>query len=59
MANISDELIEAAKAGETDVVQTLLSQFTDINTKDNLFGRTALMWAAREGQTTTVQVLLG
>jgi len=36
MANISDELIEAAKAGETDVVQTLLSQFTDIKPIERL-----------------------
>ncbi|NEO67152.1 MAG: ankyrin repeat domain-containing protein, partial [Moorea sp. SIO4G2] len=52
------QLIEAAKRGDTKTLGLLLENVTNIDGKDNLFGRTVLMWAAREGQTKTLQVLL-
>ena len=55
---MNNQLIEAAKRGDTKTLSLLLEKVVDIDHKDALFGRTTLMWAAREGQTLTLQVLL-
>ena len=50
-------LIEAASMGDTQKVQTLLEQGTDVNAKDD-DGSTALMAAATYGHIEVVQNLL-
>lgn len=51
------DLILAARSGSMDLVQTLLSQGTNVNVRDNE-DRTALMWTAGNGATDLVQFLL-
>ncbi len=53
------ELIGAAIRGDAAAVQVLLDAGADVNAKDNMEGRTALLWAASNGHADTVQVLLG
>jgi ankyrin repeat protein len=50
-------LIKAAKAGKTDVLEALLDEGIDVNTKDNN-GMTPLMWAAYKCHLTAVELLL-
>jgi ankyrin repeat protein len=48
-------LMLAAGAGKTEVVQTLLSNGADVNTRAN--GKTALMLAEEKGHTVIVQLI--
>ena len=50
-------LIEAVKTGDSTTVQTLLNSHIDIEQNDE-YGWTALLWAAGQGQTAIVQLLL-
>jgi ankyrin repeat protein len=51
-------LIEAAGMGDTATVRALLDQQVDVNTKNEVFGHTALIVAARQGHTDTVRLLI-
>lgn len=51
------KLIEAVKNGEIDRIETLLSDGVDIDQKDD-YGWTALNWAAGQGNTGIVEILL-
>lgn len=51
-------LILAAERGFAATVQVLLDNNAEINTKEYLFGRTALMWAVKNGHYETVKSLL-
>ena len=51
------KLLDVAKVGNTGIVQRLLDQGVDVNTKDEI-GDTALMHAAAGGHAETVEVLL-
>ena len=55
--DINQELIEAAKKGNTTAVKALLEAGADVNTKDKK-GWTGLLLAAVKGHTATVQALL-
>ncbi|MEK7287941.1 MAG: ankyrin repeat domain-containing protein, partial [Elusimicrobiota bacterium] len=55
--DLSQQLIDAAEAGDIKTVKSLLKQGADPNAKDNN-GRTALIWAVRHGYTETIQLLL-
>lgn len=54
---INQEVIEAAKKGDTLVVRSLLAEGAQVDAGDE-DGTTALMWAADGGHDATVQVLL-
>ena len=56
-ALLENSLREAASAGRTLEVETLVKQGVSVNASSSA-GRTALMLAARNGQSTTVQKLL-
>jgi uncharacterized protein len=63
--DLTPSLCEAAKKGDTEAVEVLLSRGADVNGRDNLspiemivLNRTALMYASQEGHTRTVQVLV-
>lgn len=56
-APLSHEMNDAARAGNTVQVQTLIRQGAPVDARDRL-GRTALMLAAMHSQTATVQKLL-
>ncbi len=55
--SLPDDLREAARAGHTLQMESLVHQGAAIDARDNA-GRTALMLAAMNGQSTTVQKLL-
>ncbi|MEW6298901.1 MAG: ankyrin repeat domain-containing protein [Thermodesulfobacteriota bacterium] len=52
------QLIEAAGMGDTAAVRALLDQHVDVNTKNEVFGHTALIVAARQGYADTVRLLI-
>lgn len=54
----TDELVLAAKNGNTKVVERLLDKGLDVNTRDKQFNATLLMWAAHEGKVDTLKLLL-
>ena len=56
-AQTETALLEAASAGDTETVETLLKHGANINAQDN-DGGTALIWAAVNGHTKTVETLL-
>lgn len=51
------KLVEAAKAGDVERIETLIASGTDIEQSDD-YGWTALNWAAGKGYTAIVQKLL-
>jgi len=51
-------LQQAAMNGRTDLIDLLLGNGADINSRDDEMGRTALHWAAEGGQTRMVEALL-
>ena len=55
--DISQDLIEAAKKGDTVAVKALLARGANVNAKDKK-DATALIWVASWGHSATVQVLL-
>ena len=55
---LNEKLLEAAKAGEEDIVNTLLSEGADPNYKDEERGNTAGHYAAREGHNGVLKILL-
>ena len=57
LREIDADLLTAARAGSTDLVQTLVEKGANVNAKDDM-GRTALMWAANNGASDIVQFLL-
>lgn len=57
-ADMNEEFAMAAKHGDTERVQALLQQGANVNAVDRQFGATALMWAAHEGHTDIVRLLL-
>ena len=58
--DVNQDLIEAAKKGDTGAVEALLAAGADVNAKTNsgFTAFTALMWTARFGNVATVQALL-
>jgi ankyrin repeat protein len=54
---IVTSLVEAAREGRTETIQTVLAQGVDVNARDQQ-GRVALVAAASEGQPEVVQLLL-
>lgn len=56
-ADINDELMEAANAGDVEKVQRLIEQGADVNAKNENF-RTALMYAAWGGYTEIAKLLI-
>jgi ankyrin repeat protein len=56
-ANYAMPLINAVKNGDEDAVISLLARKVDVNGSDD-FGRTALHWAAENGQKNIVALLL-
>jgi len=54
---LDEELIEQAIDGDADFVELLLAAGSDVNAK-NVFGGTALHYAARNGHTAIVELLL-
>jgi ankyrin repeat protein len=57
-ADMNEEFAMAAKHGDMGRVQALLQQGANVNAVDRQFGATALMWAAHEGHTDIVRLLL-
>ena len=51
-------LMTAALSGKADAVRLLLTRGAKVDTKEPYKGQTALMWAAAEGNTAAVDVLL-
>ena len=51
-------LMTAALSGKADAVRLLLTRGATVDTKEPYRGQTALMWAAAEGNTAAVDVLL-
>jgi ankyrin len=51
-------LMNAARAGNTDIVQALLEHGADVNAQEKTRGQTALMWAVSEQHPDTVRVLI-
>ena len=51
-------LMEASEKGDTKEVKALLANGADVNAKDNI-GLTALMLAAREGRTMSMEEAIG
>ncbi|KAF5287501.1 hypothetical protein FQA39_LY04129 [Lamprigera yunnana] len=59
MASILEEkLREAACMGDAEVVQTLISQNIDINSRNSLNGWTALHWACKRGNEEVARLLI-
>lgn len=56
-ADINEDLIEAAKNGETKIIESLLAQGAEVNAKNNL-GWTPLMFATVNGYADSVRSLL-
>jgi ankyrin repeat protein len=52
------ELVQAAKQGNTTVIEKLLRDGADVNAKDEEYQSTALMWAAHNGHTQAVRMLI-
>lgn len=57
-AGDAEDLISATRKGDISTVKELLAKGADVNAKDNMFGRTALMWASENGHLELVQALL-
>jgi uncharacterized protein len=55
--NLNTQLLIAAQNGNIKEVRSLISQATDVNTRDE-YGWTPLLWAAMNGNTDIVRVLL-
>ena len=53
---LNDELLSAARAGDSALIETLLDRGADIEAQS--FGRTALMLASFNGQAAAVEILL-
>ena len=51
-------LMTAALSGKADAVRLLLTRGASVDTKEPYRGQTALMWAAAEGNTAAVDVLI-
>ena len=52
------ELVQAAKQGNTAVIEKLLRDGVDVKTKDEEYQSTALMWAAHNGHAQAVRMLI-
>jgi ankyrin repeat protein len=48
----------AARTGRPEVIKALIKAGADVNTRENWFGETALMWAAGENHADAVHVLI-
>ena len=55
---LDDELLSAARAGDSALVENLLDRGADIEARDNNHGYTALMLASFNGQAAVVETLL-
>ena len=55
--NLNEKLLIAAKNGKPAEVRSLISQATDVNVRDE-YGWTPILWAAMNGHTDVVRVLL-
>jgi ankyrin repeat protein len=56
--SLDSELIQNAGNGNLDMVLDLLYRGTNVNAKDNLLGKTALMCASENGNLEVVRALL-
>ena len=56
--SLNDQLIQAAKTGDTAAVRQLLDQGANIEAKEDYEGKTALMKAAAWASTNVVKLLL-
>ncbi len=50
-------LLTAARTGDVKTVETLLKRGAQVNTREQWFGETALMWAAAENHADVVKAL--
>src|SRR5689334_9365045 len=57
-ADLTQDLLEAARLGKNDVIQALLSRGANVDVR-SLIGETALMQAAEKGHVEVVETLLG
>lgn len=57
-SDMDNEFAMAAKHGDMGKVQALLQRGVNVDGVDRKFGATALMWAAHEGHTDIVRLLL-
>ncbi len=56
--NSSEEFVQAARKGNITTVKILLEAGADANAKDKKFQSSALMWAAHEGHTDIMNLLI-
>ncbi|MDD3673712.1 MAG: ankyrin repeat domain-containing protein, partial [Synergistaceae bacterium] len=54
---LNEQLIKAANNGDTATVRKMLEQGADPNSRNN-YGKTALMYACRNGEPEMIQMLL-
>jgi ankyrin repeat protein len=54
--DLDNQLLEAAKKGQTETIKTLMGMGADIRAKDE-YNETALMWATVNGHTDTLTQL--
>jgi len=56
--NSNEELVQAVKKDNIETVRKLLEAGIDVNSKDNQYQSSALMWAAHEGHTDIMNLLI-
>jgi len=54
----SQDLVKAARTGDTETVRRLLESGADVEAKDEMHHSSVLMWAAHEGHTDVMNLLI-
>ena len=57
-SHTGEELVQATKKGDTETVKRLLEAGVDVNTEDSKHHSSVLMWAAHEGHTDIMDLLI-
>ncbi|KAF5270194.1 hypothetical protein FQR65_LT05674 [Abscondita terminalis] len=57
-SNLEEKFREAACVGDTEALQTLISQNIDVNSKNAVNGWTALHWACKRGNEEVARILI-